>query len=135
MDRDTKFTQSFRDVLTQRGVEPVRQPARSPNLNAYAERLVGAAIRRSIKEKCLNGAAIRRLIFFGGAAIRPGSLEKAIREYLPHYHAERNHQGLGNELIEPEPGVGAKEGQIEGRKRLGGLLRYYGAAIRHRKAA
>jgi hypothetical protein len=29
------------------------------------------------------------------------SLENAVREYVEHYHAERNHQGLGNQLIEP----------------------------------
>jgi hypothetical protein len=28
-------------------------------------------------------------------------LRKAIREFVEHYHAERNHQGLGNRLIIP----------------------------------
>ena len=45
-------------------------------------------------------------------------------EYVEHYHRERNHQGLENELIE---GVRAVErvGRIRRRQRLGGLLNYY----------
>ncbi len=39
-DRDTKFTRSFRAILISDGVEPLALPARSPNLNAYAERWV-----------------------------------------------------------------------------------------------
>ena len=34
-DRDTKFCDRFRSTLRAAGVEPVRLPARSPNLNAY----------------------------------------------------------------------------------------------------
>jgi putative transposase len=44
-DRDPLFTQEFRSVLKDSGVQSVKLPARSPNLNAYAERFV-----RSIKE-------------------------------------------------------------------------------------
>jgi len=40
------------------------------------------------------------------------------------YHHERNHQGLGNRLIDPGPEVGAIPGSITCRQRLGGLLRY-----------
>jgi transposase InsO family protein len=54
--------------------------------NAYAERFV-----RTIKESCLD-----RLILFG-----EDSLRKAIREFVAHYHLERNHQGLGR-LITPQ---------------------------------
>ena len=59
----------------------------SPNLNAYADRFV-----RSIKDECLD-----RMIFVG-----QGSLRRAVAEYMTHYHAERNHQGLENRLITPE---------------------------------
>lgn len=58
------------------------------------------------------------------------SLRRAVTEFLEHYHAERNHQGLANELIEPSDEVGAVAGKIECRERLGGLLKYY-----HREAA
>jgi len=76
---------AFRGFLEREGIEILRLPPRSPNLNAYAERFV-----RSIKEEM-----IRRMIFFGQAPLR-----RAIREYLAHYHAERNHQGLGNHVVQ-----------------------------------
>ena len=37
-DRDTKFTDSFRAIVRSSAVEPLKLAARSPNLNAYAER-------------------------------------------------------------------------------------------------
>ncbi len=48
-DRDTMFCDRFRSMLRAGGVEPLRLPARSPNLNAFAERWV-----RSVKEECLS---------------------------------------------------------------------------------
>ena len=56
--------------------------------------------------------------------------EGTVGQFLLHYHQERNHQGLGNKIIEPNEEVGRGHGEIECRERLGGLLRYY-----HRKAA
>ncbi len=97
------------------GVEVVRLPYRSPNLNAYAERFV-----RSIKEECLN-----RMIFFGERSLR-----KATREYAAHYHRERNHQGIDNRLIEPSVCAESASSVIECAQRLGGMLRFY-----HRAAA
>ena len=115
LDRDTIYTEAFRELLKQAGIKVIRLPPRSPNLNAYAERFV-----RTIKESCLD-----RMIFFGERSLR-----KAINEFVEFYHHERNHQGLGNRLIDPREEVGASEGSIACRERLGGLLRYY-----HRKAA
>ena len=37
---------------------------------------------------------------------------------------ERNHQGLGNKIIEPDFGSDGR-GEVQCRQRLGGLLRYY----------
>ncbi len=110
MDRDTKFCESFRSILRRADVDPVKLPARSPNLNAYMERFM-----RSLKSECLN-----RMIFFGEKSVR-----KAVNEFLEHYHVERNHQGLGNRLIEPSEKVGCVDGKIACRERLGGLLHYY----------
>jgi len=110
LDRDGIFTAEFRSFLKREGVKAVRLPPRSPNLNAHAERFV-----RTIKEGCLD-----RMIFFG-----ENSLPNAINEFLRHYHHERNHQGLGNRLIDPQEEVGAADGSVECRERLGGLLRYY----------
>ena len=60
------------------------------------------------------------MIFFGHH-----SLERAIHQYVEHHHEERNHQGLNNELIDPDDNVGAVAGKIECRERLGGMLKYY----------
>jgi len=110
MDRDTKFFPAFRDILDQDGVNCVRLPPRSPNLTPHIERFV-----RSIKEECLS-----RMIFFGEKMLRT-----AISEFLEHYHGERNHQGLGNQLLDPGEQVGRSRGVVQCRERIGGLLRYY----------
>ncbi len=110
MDRDAIFTVEFRNFLRQEGVKSVRLPPRSPNLNAYAERFV-----RTIKENCLN-----RMIFFGEQ-----SLQRAVKEFATYYHHERNHQGIGNRLIDPQEEIGAADGPVACRERLGGMLRYY----------
>jgi len=115
LDRDSKFPLAFRDLLKHSGVQVVRLPHRSPNLNAYAERFV-----RSIKDECLS-----RMIFFGERSLR-----KATREYAAHYHTERNHQGIDNRLIEPGDSAESTFGAIECVQRLGGMLRFY-----HRTAA
>ena len=83
--------------------------------NAHAERFV-----RTIKESCLE-----RMILFGEGAVR-----KATAEFIAHYHTERNHQGLDNALIRPEPGHAGAQGEVHRRERLGGLPNYY-----YRKAA
>jgi len=115
MDRDPLFTRAFRETLKAAGMKSVRLPARSPNLNAYAERFV-----LSIKSECLD-----RLILFSEAQLR-----RAVTEYVLHYHQERPHQGLENRLI-ARPAVAANsDGEVRRRSRLGGLLSYY-----HREAA
>ena len=101
-------------MIADGGVEAVKLPPRSPNLNAHAERFV-----RSIKESCLE-----RLIFFG-----EGSLRTAIQNYVAHYHGERNHQGLENRLISPEPSHLGNSGEVQRRQRLGGILNYYYRAV------
>jgi len=86
MDRDTKFCEAFLSILQQADVTPVRLPARSPNLNAHIERF-----HLSLKQECLD-----RMILFGERSVR-----MAVCQFLEHYHRERNHQGLGNRLIQP----------------------------------
>ena len=68
---------------------------------------------RSIKEEC-----VERMNFFGEDA-----LPTAIREYLAHYHAERNHQGLGNRLIIPNVDKWKSNGVVHWKQRLGGALK------------
>ena len=55
---------------------------------------------------------------------------EAVTEYTEHYHAERNHQGIGNGLIDDQRSTISIIGDIEPRERLGGMLNYY-----HRRAA
>jgi putative transposase len=116
-DRDRKYCEGFREVIRAGGIEPIALPARSPNLNAYAERWV-----RSVKEECLS-----KLILLG-----EGSLRRVLSHYEGHYHGERNHQGKDNLLLFPlqTPAVPGKQEQVRCRERLGGLLKYY-----ERKAA
>lgn len=109
-DRDPLFTVAFDETFAATGVQVVRLPAHSPNLNAYAERFV-----RTIKESCLD-----RLILVG-----EGSLRRAVAEFIEHYHHERNHQGLGNQSIVPLPARTIGDGRVLSRERLGGLLKYY----------
>lgn len=115
LDRDTKYTQSFRAIIKAGQVETLALPAHSPNLNAYAERWV-----RSVKEECLS-----KLILFGERSLR-----RALSEYVAHYHAERNHQGRSNVLLFPQITETRRDGPMQCRERLGGLLRYY-----HQEAA
>ena len=117
-DRDGKFCHSFRKIITSGQVTPLPLPARSPNLNPYAERWV-----KSVKDECLS-----KLILFGEASLR-----RALREYLVHYHQERNHQGKDNVLLFPSTTkrpAPIDEAAAHCRERLGGLLKYY-----HREAA
>ena len=114
-DRDTKFCASFRATLKSGGIKPIQLPARSPNLNAFAERWV-----RSVKQECLS-----KLILFGEASLR-----RALVEFVEHFHSERNHQGKGNVLLFPsnDERHGRRRGSICCRERLGGLLKYYRSA-------
>jgi len=111
-DRDAKWSAPVRERLGEAGIRVVRTPYQAPNANAYAERFV-----RSIKEECLT-----RLILFGERHLR-----RTIAEFVEHYHRERNHQGLDNELIVRAPPVEGGH-RIHRRQRLGGLLNYYARA-------
>lgn len=113
IDRDAKSSSKFQSILGSSGVEILLTSYQAPNMNAYAERFV-----RSIKSECLG-----QMIFLGRE-----SLVRAVAEYVTHYHDERSHQGIGNEMVS---GARAQhEGVVETKERLGGLLKYY-----HRKAA
>jgi putative transposase len=110
LDRDTKYCDAFRSLLVREGIEVIRLPPRTPNLNAFAERFV-----RSIKSECLN-----RMVFFGQA-----SLQHAIGQFMTHYHRERNHQGVGNRLLQGAAVAGALTLPVRRHQRLGGMLSFY----------
>jgi transposase InsO family protein len=110
-DRDNKFCPAFQRLIDEAGVKRVPLPPRSPNLNAYAERWV-----RSVKEECLA-----RMILFGEASLR-----HALMHYVEHFHHERHHQGKGNVLLFPTVSQDTvRQGPVQCRERLGGLLKYY----------
>jgi putative transposase len=108
-DRDAKWSSPVRQCLGEAGIRVSQTPFQAPNANAYAERFV-----RSIKEECLS-----RVIPIGEHHLR-----RTIAEFVEHYHGERNHQGLDNELIAGAPS-GEDGHRIRRRQRLGGLLNYY----------
>jgi transposase InsO family protein len=109
MDRDPVFTQEFRARLERAGIEPIRLPRCSPNLNAFVERF-----NRSIREECLN-----RVVPLGEAHLR-----ELVREYVAHYHEERPHQGLGGGLIVASTASRGR-GPLVRSERRGGLLNHY----------
>jgi transposase InsO family protein len=114
-DRDAKFSEGFDAVLRAAGVQPLKLPPQSPNLNAFAERWV-----RAVKDECLD-----QLIIFGERSLR-----HALNEYLAHHQHERNHQGLDNVIPFPDQRSVCQDGTIRKSERLGGLLNFY-----HRAAA
>ena len=91
------MSRAVRGSLGDADLRVVQAPFRAPNANAYAERFV-----RSITHECLN-----RVIPFGA-----GHLRHTIKEFVEHYHRERNHQGIGNKLIETAPTVQDGGGRI-----------------------
>ena len=103
-------TAEVRKLLRDARVKVVRLPARSPNLNAYADRIVF-----SIKSECL-----KRIVPLGETHLR-----EPVRQFTDH-HLERPHQGLDGELIAgiTEAEISA-DGQMRCYSRLGGMLNSY----------
>ena len=110
LDRDTKFTAQFRRILEHGGVEVVQTAFQAPNMNAIAERFV-----QSVKRECLE-----RLILFGA-----DHLQRALKEFVAHYHTERPHQGIGNRVLTTSAAEAPRDGDVVVDERLGGLLRSY----------
>lgn len=107
-DWDKLFTKDFRSILRVGGVKCVKTTVACPNMNPFVERFV-----RSIKSECLN-----KMLIFGESHLR-----YVVNEYMEHYHTERPHQGIGNNIIEPPPMI--EDGEIVCQERLGGLLKSY----------
>lgn len=110
VDRDSKFTAQFRRILDDAGVEVVTTAFQAPNMNAFAERFV-----RSIQRECLE-----RLILFGAE-----HLQRALKEFVAHFHLDRPHRGLGNRVLLASASESPKNGEVVVDERLGGLLRSY----------
>ncbi len=113
-DRDPLYrSEGFHDILRSSGIEPIKLPANSPDLNSIAERFV-----KSVKYECLNYLILSSV----------KQLEYTLNQYQQYYHHERIHQSLGR-IIEPKYQI-HDTAEIQCIERLGGLLKSY-----HRLAA
>ena len=110
VDRDPLYTAAFRQLLKDSGCKVLRLPPRSPNLNAYAERFV-----LTVKSECLD-----RIVPLGERHLRA-----SLQSFVEHYHRERHHQGLDNQLIQADPQAATNTGPVKCRERLGGTLKFY----------
>jgi len=114
-DRDSKFTKQFCSILESDGIEFRPIPARSPNMNPFAETWV-----QRTKHEVLN-----HFIVFG-----ENHLQHLLACWLTYYHQFRPHQGLGNVLINidlppPTPIEDFRLEDVVCLESLGGLLRHY----------
>jgi hypothetical protein len=99
---------------------PTAAPVPAPALGKHSQAVLGELLGaerwvRSVKEECLS-----KVILFGERSLR-----RALSDYVDHFHAERNHQGKGNVQLFPRNTDRHREGPVQCRERLGGLLRYY----------
>ena len=124
-DRDTKYVRSFDEVFKAEGAEILRTPFRTPNANAFAERFV-----RTVRSECLDHLLV----------VNEAHLERILRGYARHYNGHRPHQGLAQEIPEPERAVPLRvvptsesqhprhrrhPGRVRRHDRLGGLIHEY----------
>lgn len=107
-DRDPLYTDKFSTLLKASGITTKKIRARTPDMNAYAERFI-----QSIQKECLN-----KLILTSEE-----QLWHVVNEYILYYNHERPHQGLGGKMIEPWPQHA--DGKVVEFHRIGGLLKSY----------
>lgn len=119
-DNDSKYSKPFLDLFKNAKIKPHRTAIRSPNTVAFVERFI-----QSIQQECLD-----HFVVFGHK-----HMDLLCREFVEHYHLERPHQGLDNELIIKLPKQKRKKAHAEAEtirlsdircdERLGGLLKSY----------
>lgn len=117
-DNDGKYSKPFLAVFADQKIKTQRTALRSPNTVAYVERFV-----QTIKQECLD-----HFIVFGEA-----HMTLLCSEFREHYHQERPHQGLDNELLQKPSLEKRKQLEVETirlsdirrEERLGGLLKSY----------
>ncbi len=118
-DRDTKFTKQFDGIFESDGLEVIKLPYRSPNLNAFCERVV-----QTIKFEALD-----YFVVFG-----EDHLNHIVSEFVEYYNTLRPHQGLGNVplsgTVPEQQSATVDPDEIVCKEWLGGVLKHY-----ERKAA
>ena len=106
----SEVEQRGRDLSEREGVRIIRTPVRAPEL----QRLCGTI-------RALDQRGMPEPRDPTGRAPPPARLA----EFVAHYHAERNHQGLENELIRAAARTRCPSGPVRRRQRMGGMLNYY----------
>ncbi len=116
-DRDTKFTASFDNAIREGGLKIKKAAYRSPNTCAFVERFI-----QTLGQECLD-----YFVCFGKR-----HLDYLIRQFGEHYHEERPHQGIDNNLPvrkkrrkKPTDESTISIASIGCKSRLGGLLKHY----------
>jgi len=113
-DRDSKFTASFDEVFRSEGITVIHTPVQAPQANAYAERFV-----RTVRTECLDWLLI----------VGRRHLEHVLLIYIQNYNRERPHRGLALQPPQARASAPLRDGDVQRRDRLGGLLHeYYRAA-------
>jgi putative transposase len=110
--RDAKFGGPFDEVLRTEGIQIIRTPIRSPQANAFAERLV----------KTLRHQVLDWTLILG----RP-HLDRVLASYPRPYNAERPHRGIALRAPEKQIHVDPVRivPEIKRRDLLGGLIHEY----------
>jgi hypothetical protein len=119
--------------------KPRARPVRMPSPCSACDQILGNPYRRQCAHRTLRRSGPGRPIWQSlprvlaqclpgcGPHCRAGkaSIRRAITQYVSHYHRERNHQGLGNRLVQPAAAIRELHGPVIRRRRLGGMLSYY----------
>ena len=82
-DNDRKYGHRFSLITQSCGIEEVRIPYHSPNLNAIAERFIG-----SLRRECLD-----HLLLWNEAHLR-----KITKDYVAYFNQARPHQGIAQHI-------------------------------------
>jgi len=88
-NRDALLVHDLDVTLGRAGLQIVKTPFRAPHANAYAERWAG-----SVTGKCLDELILLRM----------GSLQRTLRIYRDFFNGHRPHQGIGNQIADPQAG-------------------------------
>ncbi len=109
-DHDTKFSAAFDTVFTSEHITIIHTPIQAPHANACAERWI-----RSVREECLD-----KILIFS-----EGHLRRVLTAYITYYNQARPHQGIDQQCPVPLVPSTARDGPIERRDILGGVLHDY----------
>jgi transposase InsO family protein len=85
-DRDRVFSQAVDAMLTSTGLAVLKTPVRSPQANAYCERLIG-----TIRRECLDWVI----------PLSEQHVRRVLHAWVAHYNRGRPHASLGPGIPEP----------------------------------